>query len=120
MADENIVAKDGRFRIVSLCPDVCMTPTKTKGVPVPYPITHRLDQSRQCSPNVFLQDKPVYLHQESFVDNVKGDEPGAGKGVVSQTHVEISHDIDHSRNVFVNGQAIVRTGDKMWMNWKKP
>ena len=43
MADENIVAKDGRFRVVSLAPDVCLTPSK-KGVPVPYPITHQLDQ----------------------------------------------------------------------------
>lgn len=119
MADENIVAKDGRFRVVSLAPDVCLTPSK-KGVPVPYPITHQLDQSQQCSPNVFLQGKPVYLHNESFVDNVKGDEPGAGKGVVSQTHVKISHNIDRSTNVYVNGRPIVRTADKMWMNWKKP
>lgn len=119
MADENIVAKDGRFRIVSLTPDVCLTPSK-KGLPVPYPITHQLDQSQQCSPNVFLQGKPVYLHNESFVDNVKGDEPGAGKGVVSQTHMKISHNIDHSASVYVNGQPIVRTADKMWMNWKKP
>lgn len=119
MAEENIVSKDSRFRIVFLTPDVCLTPTKN-GTPVPYPITHQLDQSEQCSPNVFLQGKPVYLHNESYVDNVKGDEAGAGKGVVSQTHVKISHDIDHSRTVYVNGRQIVRTSDMMWMNWKKP
>ena len=117
--EENIVSKDSRFRIVFLTPDVCLTPTKN-GTPVPYPITHQLDQSEQCSPNVFLQGKPVYLHNESYVDNVKGDEAGAGKGVVSQTHVKISHDIDHSRTVYVNGRQIVRTSDMMWMNWKKP
>ncbi len=55
MANENIVAKDGRFRIVCLAPDVCLTPSKN-GVPVPYPITHQLDQSQHCSPNVFLQE----------------------------------------------------------------
>lgn len=119
MADENIVAKDARFRIVSLCPDVCITPSK-KGKPVPYPITHQLDQACQCSPNVFLQGNPVYLHNESFVDNVKGDEPGAGKGVVSRTHMKISHNIGHSANVFVNARPIVRTADAMWMNWKAP
>jgi hypothetical protein len=53
------------------------------------------------------------------VDNVTGDEPGMGKGVVSQTNMKISHDIDHSKSVYVNGRQIVRTGDKMWMNWKK-
>ena len=121
MAAENIVSKDKRFRIVNLTPDVCFTPSKPPhGVPVPYPITHQLDQSRQCSPNVFLQGKPVYLHNESYVDKVLGDEPGAGKGVVSQTNVEISHNIDHSKTVYVNGRQMVRTGDTMWMNWKKP
>ena len=120
MAAENIVSKDKRFRIVNLTPDVCFTPSKPPhGVPVPYPITHQLDQSRQCSPNVFLQGKALYLHNESFVDNVTGDEPGMGKGVVSQTNMKISHDIDHSKSVYVNGRQIVRTGDKMWMNWKR-
>jgi hypothetical protein len=119
MADENIVAKDGRFRLVSLAPDVCLTPSKS-GYPVPYPITHTMDLSQQCSPNVFLQDMPVYLHNESFVEGVKGDEPGAGLGVISDTHVTISHNIAKSGNVFVNGQQIVRTGDSMWMNWRKP
>lgn len=23
-------------------------------------------------------------------------------------------------NLYVNGRQIVRTGDKMWMNWRKP
>ena len=119
VAEENIVSKDKRFRIVSLTPDVCLTPDR-KGCPVPYPITHLLDQSEQCSPNVFLQGKPIYLHNESYVDNVRGDEAGGGKGVVSQTHVRISHDIEHSRTVFINGRQIVRTGDMMWMNWEKP
>lgn len=119
MANENIVAKDSRFRLVSLAPDVCITPSG-QGSPVPYPITHTMDQSQQCSPNVFLQGKAVYLHNESFVDNVQGDEPGSGKGVVSGTHVQISHNIGKSSNVFVNGKPIVRTGDAMWMNWKKP
>lgn len=119
MAEENIVSQDGRFRLVSLTPDVCLTPTKN-GEPVPYPITHTMDQSQRCSPNVFLQDEAVYLHNESFVDNIKGDEPGAGKGVISGTHVNISHNIDKSKNVFVNGKQIVRTGDAVWMNWEKP
>jgi Domain of unknown function (DUF4150) len=119
MADENIVSKDKRFKIIFIAPDVCLTPKKP-GYPIPYPITHKLDQSVNCSPNVFLQSKAVYLHNQSFVDNVKGDEPGRGGGVVSQVNVKISHDIDHSKSVFVNGKEIVRTADTVWMNWKKP
>lgn len=119
MADEAATAKDKRFRLVSLLPDVCKTPGK-KGKPIPYPITHSMDQSEQCSPNVFFRGEPAFLHNESYVDNVTGDEPGGGKGVVSKTHVEISHSIDKSRSVYVNGKPIVRTGDMMWMNYKPP
>lgn len=119
MANETATAKDGQFVLVNLLPDVCKTPGRN-GKPIPYPITHSMDQSAQCSPNVFFSGKAAFLHNESFVDNVKGDEPGGGKGIVSETHVGISHSIDRSCSVYVNGQPIVRTGDRMWMNWKKP
>ena len=46
--------------------------------------------------------------------------PGAGKVVISRTQVKISHNIDESPTVYVNGRQIVRTADMMWMNWKKP
>jgi hypothetical protein len=69
---------------------------------------------------VFFAGCAAYLHNESYVDNVKGDEPGDGKGVVSDTNVEISHSIDHSPTVFINGRPMVRTGDLVWMNWQKP
>ena len=118
MADEVGVANDGQFVLINTMPDVCLTPTKM-GIPIPYPITHRMDQSQQCSPNVFFAGKPAYLHEESYVDNVKGDEPGGGGGVISGTHVRISRSIDRSETVFVNGRRVVRTGDKVWMNRKK-
>lgn len=120
MANEAATAQDGQFVLVSLLPDVCLTPSKPVGVPVPYPITHTMDKSQQVSPNVFFQKKAAYMHNESYVDAVTGDEPGAGKGVVSGTHVKISHNILCSSTVYVNGQPIVRTGDTMWMNWAKP
>ena len=119
MAQEKATAQDAEFVLINLLPDVCLTPHK-KGVPVPYAITHTMDQSKQCSPNVFFRGKAAYLHNESYVDIVRGDEPGAGKGVVSTTHVQISHNIDKSSTVYVNGRQMVRTGDKVWMNWRKP
>jgi hypothetical protein len=119
MSMEKATGRDGQYVLVSLLPDVCLTPTK-KDPPVPYPITHAMDQSRQCSPNVFLEGKGAYLHEESYVDNVKGDEAGAGLGVVSNTHMQISRSIGNSPSVYVNGRKIVRTGDLMWMNRQKP
>jgi len=44
MASETATAQDAQFRLVSLAPDVCLTPSK-QGVPVPYPITHTMDKS---------------------------------------------------------------------------
>jgi hypothetical protein len=69
---------------------------------------------------VFFAGKAAFLHNESYVDNVKGDEPGKGGGVVSQVNTKISHSITHSVTVFANGQPVVRTADQVWMNWKKP
>ena len=62
-------------------------------------------------------DEMVVVGQRQQAD---GDEPGAGKGVVSQTHTTISHAIGKSGSVFVNGKPIVRTGDSVWMNWNAP
>ena len=119
MADEAATAKDSQFMLRCMLPDFCFTPKKP-GYVIPYPIGHTMDQSDQVSPNVFFKGKAAFLHNESFVDNVKGDEPGKGKGIVSQVHVKISHSLRKSESVFVNGKAIVRTGDMMYMNWKKP
>jgi hypothetical protein len=116
MADEAATAQDGQFMLISILPDVCIT----NGCPVPYPITHTMDKSGQCSPNVFFRGKAAFLHNESFVDFVSGDEPGTGKGVVSGTNMGISHSIEKSASVFINGKPLVRTGDKVWMNTKKP
>lgn len=119
MADQDAVAKDKQFTLISILPDVCLTPSKN-GIPVPYPLIHTMDQSMHCSPNVFFRGKPAYLHNESFVDNVRGDEAGAGGGVVTGTHMQISHNIDHSKSVYINGQPMVRTGDAVWMNAPPP
>ena len=121
MADERITAQDEAYVIVCMVPDVCFTGTKkSKGYPLPFVISHKMDQSEQCSDNVFVNDKPVYLHGLSYVDNVKGDEAGGGGGVVTGVNVEISHSLQKSAKVFVNGHAIVRTGDTMHMNTSKP
>ena len=119
MALENIVAKDGRFMMMSMAPDVCLTPGKS-GKPIPYPIMDTLESSKQCSPNVFLQGQPVFMHNQSYANDVTGDEPGKGGGIISTTQLEISHSIDKSPSVFVNGYPIVRTADMVWMNWEDP
>ena len=122
MALNAATAKDKQFVIISMTPDVCFTPTDPpppKGIPVPYPITHKFSSAKKLSKNVFFNGKPAYLHKVSLVDNVMGDQPGMGKGILSRTHMKISHNIGKSATVFVNNKPIVRTGDMMWMNWSK-
>ena len=120
MADERATAKDAAYVLVSMPPDVCLTPIGPYVVPIPYPITHKMDQSAQCSRNVFFNDKPAFLHGMSYVDNVKGDEPGVRKGVVTGVHMKVSHSLQKSPSVFINGRAMVRTGDMVHMNTRKP
>jgi uncharacterized Zn-binding protein involved in type VI secretion len=120
MAIEKATFRDGQFVITSLAPDVCLTPIGPNVVPVPYPISHTMATARQCSPNVFINDAPAFLHNESFADRATGDEPGTRGGVVTAVVGQVSHAIDRSPSVYVNGKAIVRTGDRAWMNQKPP
>lgn len=120
MADERFTAKDSDYVLVCMAPDVCLTPLGNSLVPIPYPITHDMGKSAQCSVNVFVNDKPAFMHGLSYVDDVQGDAPGNKGGVVSGVYGKVSHSIAHSPGVFVNGHPIVRTGDRVHMNTKKP
>ena len=120
MAEEKLTAQDSAFTLVCMAPDVCLTPVGNAVVPIPYPITHDMGASSQVSTNVFVNDKAVFLHGMSFVPAVKGDAPGNKGGVVSGVVEQVSHSIGHSKGVFVNGLPVVRTGDRVHMNTKKP
>jgi len=119
MADEHLTAKDARFLLVYTTYDVCWTPSRS-GYLVPYVIAHDMSLSEQCSENVFSNGKPVFLHHMSYVDDVQGDEPGMGGGVITGVNMKVSHSMQHSSSVFVNGHPVVRTGDKVHMNTRKP
>lgn len=79
-----------------------------------------MDQTRQASSNVFINKKPAYLHKNSYVDKVKGDEAGVNGGVVTGVNKKISHSKKFSTTVFINGKPMVRTDDMVNMNTKKP
>lgn len=120
MATERWTAKNGEFVLISMAPDVCFTPVGDKSIPLPYPITHNMDKSEQCSTNVFIEGKPAFLHNTSYVDNAEGDAPGSDGGIVTGVTGKVSHSIFKSDNLFVNGKHVVRTGDQVFMNTKKP
>ena len=89
MALNPALAKDDDFMLICVAPDVCFTPSKPYA-PTPYPIVHKLGKSKGVSTNVFFREKKAYRHKVSFVDSVQGDEPGMGKGLISQTNTKIS------------------------------
>jgi hypothetical protein len=120
MAAEKLTAQNAEFRLVCLAPDVCLTPVGNAIVPVPYPISHDLGSAQQCSKDVFVNDKPVFLHGLSYAPGVTGDEPGTKGGVVSGVNKKVSHSLTKSGTVFVNGHPVVRTGDQVHMNTQKP
>ena len=120
MALEHAARKSDEFVIISMPPDVCLTPVGNSVVPIPYPIVAKLGGANQVSPNVNFGGDAAFMHSESFVAVVTGDEPGTKGGVVTGTNKLISHAILHSPSVRVNGKALVRTADQMWMNQKAP
>jgi Domain of unknown function (DUF4150) len=121
MADERATAKDSDYVLIFMAPDVCYTGSKVKkGWPLPFPIMHDMSTAQQCSDNVFINGEPAFMHSMSYVDDVHGDELGTGGGVVSTVNMKVSHSEQRSATVFINGKPMVRTGDTVFMNTKKP
>ncbi|MBX3421506.1 MAG: DUF4150 domain-containing protein [Pirellulaceae bacterium] len=99
MALKEGTRQDSQFIVMSICPDVCKSPT----VPVPYPIVGFLDKSIFISPNVRSLGKPVF-HMGSRVATVMGDEAGVGGGVASQVIKGFCKPIVPITTVRINGQ----------------
>jgi hypothetical protein len=121
MADTGSIAtKNGDYILVNTVPDVCLTKVGKSWRPIPYNITHTMANSENVSPNVFAGGKEAFMHGESFITGITGDEPGRRGGIVTKTQTEVSFALDKSASVYVNGKPSVRTGDSVWMNQETP
>ncbi|MBE0441134.1 MULTISPECIES: DUF4150 domain-containing protein [unclassified Psychrobacter] len=116
MPNNTIAKKQSGWTVVSTLPDVCKTPMGSSMVPVPYPVTAKLINSSNVSPNVRSNDHPVFLFDASTVVKTIGDEAGVGKGVKSGTVSGKCYPIEHSSTVRANGKYVVRHRDKFGMN----
>ncbi len=106
-----------KFICVSQFPDVCKLPN---GTPVPFSIVAWFDDSQRYSPNVNFGGKPA-MTMNGRIKKVKGDEPGKGGGVISNTNKGYCIPITHSGTVNVNGNKVLyRDGTLMWMNCLTP
>jgi uncharacterized Zn-binding protein involved in type VI secretion len=120
MATGHMTSKDAQFVLLSNTPDVCLTPIGKDKLPLPYALIHKMGTTKQASSNVYMNGNPAFLHGKSFVAGVKGDAPGTGGGIRSDVNKDVSYSDTHSSSVFINGQPMVRTGDKIKMNIKAP
>lgn len=93
-------------------PDVCKSP----GVPIPYQIISFNRDLVRGSETVAADGGHSIDILGSAHSRCFGDEPGRGKGVISQTVGDESTWITHSPDVFIEGRPVERLSDKMFMN----
>jgi hypothetical protein len=102
-------------RIISLAPDVCLTPIGSAMVPVPYQIVDFCGHDGKYAGSVrFTGERAMLLR--SHTTHVHGDAPGTGKGVASGTIEGISEPIGHATEVRAEGSPVIRRLDRFWMN----
>lgn len=103
--------------VICASPSVNKTPMGNSTPPVPYPVQHDLSEALEISPNVRFNKQPAFT-LASNTQKVQGDAAGTAKGIKSGTVSAEAGPIEHSGSVRVNGQWIVRCGDKFYMNHK--
>ncbi|BAP57591.1 hypothetical protein THII_3294 [Thioploca ingrica] len=119
MAINEGARKDGKFMVVCIAPDVCLTPPVP--VPVPYQIVAFLDNSMNVSPNVRFTCKPALMMKSRGIQ-VIGDEAGSAGGVKSGVNVNHCRPVEgtHSTTVRVNGEYVLYHDGYMYMNCAGP
>ncbi|MES5097861.1 DUF4150 domain-containing protein [Agrobacterium sp. BA1120] len=102
-------------RIVSLAPDVCLTPVGSSVVPIPYPVVDFCGHDKNYTPSVRFTGKKAMV-MRSCTTHVHGDAPGVRKGVKSGTVESICEPIGHADHVRAEGSHVIRHLDRFWMN----
>jgi hypothetical protein len=102
-------------RIISLSPDVCLTPVGSSVVPIPYPVVDFCGHDENYTPSVrFTRKKAMVMR--SCTTHVHGDSPGNRKGIQSGTVESICEPIGHADQVRAEGSHVIRHLDRCWMN----
>jgi Domain of unknown function (DUF4150) len=114
MADNLAARKDGKWRIVFMAPDFCLTPGSP--TPVPYPVTSDLGMSKNVIKSVRLNKKPAFVYDASKAPRTLGDQAGINKGVVSRTVGADCWPMMHSPDTRIGGKWVVRNGELFHMN----
>jgi hypothetical protein len=108
--------KHGKFKAVSTAPTFNKTPVGSSTPPLPYPVTHDLDNSVGVVPTVRLNNRPAYVLSQTTQPSCKGDAPGSCKGVKSGTVSGEVKPVKGSSTVRVGKNPIIRQGDPCTLN----
>lgn len=101
--------------IVSLSPDVCLTPVGSAVVPIPYPIVDFCGHDENYTPSVRFTGRKAMV-MRSNTAHVHGDAPGTKKGICSGTVGGISEPVGHASQVRAEGSCVIRHLDRFKMN----
>lgn len=96
-------------------PDVCLTPTGSSIVPIPYSNTAISKDTANGSTSVFVDGNPFML-KDSVFSKSTGDEPGVATGVGSGTVGNVAKFTNYSFDVMVEGRNVCRRLDPMTSN----
>jgi hypothetical protein len=116
MATNLIARQDGAWLVVSIAPDVCLTPMGGIPVPVPDQVVASLQSAQSTTTTVNVNSNPVVVFSSSFVPSTQGDEAGTAGGVKSGTTGQKTRPLQYSSTVKFQGGSIVRANDLFWMN----
>ncbi len=105
--------------VVCIAPDVCLTPTPTGMVPVPYMIFARLEFAEDTNPKHRICGAPAFT-MKSRIPHVEGNEAGTGGGILSGVNRGYCRPLEHSSSYKSGGHWIVREGDLFAMNCAGP
>jgi len=87
-------------------PDVCITPAAPSPIPMPYPNTGMLNQSKKTASKVKMVGKEV-VTKKSETSRSSGDEAGTNKGVISGMNMAKVIFQKASSKVKIQGQPCV-------------
>ena len=93
--------------LVSIYPDVCLTPCGSTMVPVPYMIVSKLDWSKRTVPDVTFRSDEAFT-MDSRTDKVTGNEAGTGGGIVSGVNRGWCRPQSNKTNFFVKGHQVIQ------------
>ncbi len=108
----------GQGKVVSIAPDVCLTPIGSSMVPVPYALVAYQNINPANMANSVRQTSLVSHVKSSLITKSFGDEPGTGGGVKSGTTGAECEPKTYSSTVRAEGRNMVRFEDEWWMNHK--